>query len=53
MKYKERLKEEDYLAWDALENDPMITGNDSDSSWILPIVVVLILISLSILAVIH
>lgn len=28
--YLEKLKEEDYMHWDSVVNDPMITGESSD-----------------------
>lgn len=44
--YLEKLKEEDYIAWDSLVNDPMVTGSDSGTGLILPVVVMIILIGL-------
>jgi hypothetical protein len=40
--YLEKLKEEDYIAWDSLVNDPMIVGSGDDGC-ILPIVAIIIL----------
>lgn len=41
--YLEKLKEEDYIAWDSLVNDPMIVGSSGDDGCILPIVSIIIL----------
>ena len=41
--YLEKLKEEDYIAWDSLVNDPMIVGSGGDDGCILPIVAIIIL----------
>jgi hypothetical protein len=40
--YLKKLKEEDYIAWDSLVNDPIITGNGGDDGCILPIVLLLL-----------
>jgi hypothetical protein len=31
-KYLDKLKEEDYIAWDDLVNDPMVVGQNTESS---------------------
>lgn len=31
-RYLDKLKEEDYIAWDDLVNDPMMIGNSSNCS---------------------
>ena len=40
--YLEKLKKEDYVAWDSLINDPMITGSGGDDGCVLPIVLLII-----------
>lgn len=30
--YLDKLKEEDYIAWDSVVNDPMVTGGSTDNS---------------------
>jgi hypothetical protein len=42
--YLEKLKKEDYLAWDHLVNDPMIVGTDNSISLIIPCILVIILL---------
>lgn len=42
--YLEKLKEEDYIAWDSLVNDPMITGGNSDYGFLLPIILMIIIV---------
>ena len=44
--YLDKLKKEDYIAWDDLVNDPMVVGSDSGSDFILVIVVFVIAITL-------
>ncbi|MCH4824280.1 hypothetical protein ML462_13980 [Gramella lutea] len=44
--YLDKLKDEDYIAWDSLVNDPMIVGSDSGTGIILPVIVMIILIGL-------
>ena len=44
--YLEKLKKEDYIAWDSLVNDPMITGVDDGIGCILPIVAIIIIIGI-------
>jgi hypothetical protein len=39
----ERLKEDDYIAWDHLVNDPMVVGQSTDVNSILPIVLILVI----------
>lgn len=41
--YLEKLKEEDYIAWDSLVNDPMVVGSDSGTGLILPVIVVIVI----------
>jgi hypothetical protein len=43
--YLKKLKEEDYIAWDSLVNDPMITGGAGDEGCVLPIVLLIIIVS--------
>lgn len=31
--YLDKLKEEDYIAWDNLVNDPIVTGGSDDSTF--------------------
>lgn len=38
--YLEKLKKEDYIAWDSLVNDPMVVGNDNDDGCFLLIAVI-------------
>lgn len=40
--YLEKLKEEDYIAWDQLVNDPMVTGTSSGSSTTLFLTIIVI-----------
>ena len=42
--YLKKLKEEDYIAWDSLVNDPMITGGQTSDGCILPIVAIIIFV---------
>jgi hypothetical protein len=42
--YLEKLKKEDYLAWDHLVNDPMIVGTDNSISLIIPCILLSILL---------
>lgn len=35
--YLEQLKEEDYIAWDDLVNDPMVVGQKSGNDFLLPV----------------
>lgn len=44
--YLDKLKKEDYIAWDDLVNDPMVMGRNSGAGFILPIMVVIIVITL-------
>ena len=41
--YLDSLKEEDYIAWDSLVNDPMVVGSDSGTGFILSVVVILVI----------
>lgn len=45
-KYLDNLKEEDYIAWDDLVNDPMAVGQDTGVDLILPIIILTILIGM-------
>jgi hypothetical protein len=40
--YLRQLKEEDYIAWDSIVNDPMVTGSGSEGDFILPIIFLII-----------
>ncbi len=42
--YLEKLKEEDYIAWDNLVNDPLVVGSNSGTGLILPVILMIILI---------
>tara|TARA_R110000850_G_scaffold34024_4_gene92281 strand:- start:1028 stop:1204 length:177 start_codon:yes stop_codon:yes gene_type:complete len=42
--YLKKLKEEDYIAWDSLVNDPMITGSGGDDGCILPILLLIVIV---------
>jgi hypothetical protein len=44
--YLKELKEQDYIAWDSLVNDPMITGEDTSGGLILPAVVLIVVIGI-------
>lgn len=44
--YLKKLKEEDYIAWDSLVNDPMITGIEDDSGCISIMIILIIAIVL-------
>jgi hypothetical protein len=41
--YLDRLKEEDYIAWDSLVNDPMVVGNDSGTGLIFSVIVIVLI----------
>lgn len=41
--YLEKLKEEDYVSWDNLVNDPMVKGTDDETGCVLPILLFLIM----------
>ena len=43
-KYLDRLKEDDYIAWAELENDPLVVGQNTGGGVILVIVALLIVI---------
>tara|TARA_R110000782_G_scaffold124173_1_gene215725 strand:- start:410 stop:577 length:168 start_codon:yes stop_codon:yes gene_type:complete len=45
-KYLNKLKEEDYISWDNLVNDPMVVGQDTSGNFILPIVVLIVVIGI-------
>jgi hypothetical protein len=45
-KYLDKLKEEDYMAWDDLVNDPMVVGQNTGGDFILPIVVLIVVIGI-------
>jgi hypothetical protein len=42
--YLKKLKKEDYIAWDSLVNDPMITGVQTSDGCVLPIVAIIIFV---------
>ncbi|WP_339680010.1 hypothetical protein [Cyclobacterium marinum] len=42
--YLKRLKEVDYIAWDSVENDPMIKGIDTGSGCSTAVIVTVTLI---------
>ncbi|MFB9055041.1 hypothetical protein ACFFVB_18315 [Formosa undariae] len=44
--YLDKLKEEDYMAWDDLVNDPMIVGQDTAGDFILPTIVLIVIIGI-------
>jgi hypothetical protein len=44
--YLDRLKEEDYMAWDDLVNDPMVVGQDTGGDFIFPVVVLIVVIGI-------
>lgn len=41
--YLNKLKEKDYMAWDSLVNDPMITGSRGNDGCVLPIVLLIVI----------
>ena len=45
-KYLDKLKEEDYIAWDDLVNDPMVVVQDTSINPISLIIVLIIVIGL-------
>lgn len=49
--YLDKLKEEDYIAWDDLVNDPMMCGSDSGKGLILPVIVLIIVIGMIVYAI--
>jgi hypothetical protein len=42
--YLDKLKEDDYIAWDDLINDPMVVGQDTGSGFMLVVVVLMVII---------
>lgn len=46
--YLNRLKDDDYIAWDSLVNDPMVKGQSDGNGCVLPIVILIIVIGLAI-----
>ena len=45
---KQKKEEEDYIAWDSLINDPMITGSRGDDGCVLPIVLLIIAVGFTV-----
>jgi hypothetical protein len=46
--YLKKLKEEDYMAWDDLVNDPMVVGSDDGVSSIVIIIGFILVLSFAI-----
>ncbi len=50
--YLKQLKEEDYIAWDSLVNDPTLCGTGGDGGgWLILLGIIMIIISLMILSI--
>jgi hypothetical protein len=43
--YLDRLKKEDYIAWDHLVNDPMVAGEDTGGDGLLLTIVLIVIIA--------
>lgn len=44
--YLNKLKEDDYIAWDSLVNDPNIKGQGDGEGCLLPVIVVILIVGL-------
>ena len=48
-KYLEKLKEEDYIHWDSVVNDPYVVGQDTYISALPFVILIIILIALGVI----
>jgi 2-phosphoglycerate kinase len=44
--YLDRLKQEDYMAWDDLVNDPMVVGQNTGVGFVFPVVVLIVVFAI-------